>query len=648
MYLDNGGLTVLTVAEGKIAGFAMWRSVWLTLMVLMFAAVGPAAAEPKRVLLLHSFGPQFVPWTFFAARFREALFKQSPDKIDLYEASLEGSRFQRPDEQRPIVDYLVALFGERKLDLIVTLGAPAAFFVQEYRAQFFPSIPLVIGAPEQRAINYGKLTSNDAPVAVSLDFTKWIESILQVLPDTTHIAWAVGASPLERFWTEEFRRVSQPFTNRISFEWFNDLRFEDMTKRVAKLPPHSAVFYVDLRVDAAGVPLDRDLALPRLREATNAPIFSYIDSYLGSGIVGGPMLSSEQVGRRMAEAAIRILSGESPGDLKIMPVAPGVAEYDWRELQHWNIRQDRLPAGSVIRFREPAVWEQYRWQAVLVCMAFVLQGALISTLLYQRRMRLDAEVQSQQRSAELAHINRFSMAGELTATIAHEMNQPLGAMLTNIETAQLMIKSPSPDLREIGEILADIRRDDQRASEVIGRLRSLLKKAPFELKQIDLNDVVRETMRFLSALAIAREVELTGVITTTPLPVKGDLIQLQQVILNLIVNAMDAMASMPSAERKIKVSTAPDGDSGNLAVSDAGHGIPVEKLKQVFEPFFTTKPQGMGMGLSIARTIVEAHGGQLVAENGPRGAIFHMRLPLIAAQDDQDPKTPAVLRRTFN
>jgi signal transduction histidine kinase len=240
------------------------------------------------------------------------------------------------------------------------------------------------------------------------------------------------------------------------------------------------------------------------------------------------------------------------------------------------------------------------------------------------------------------------MAGELTATIAHEMNQPLGAMLTNIETAQLMIKSPSPDLREIGEILADIRRDDQRASEVIGRLRSLLKKAPFELKQIDLNDVVRETMRFLSALAIAREVELTGVISTTPLPVKGDLIQLQQVILNLIVNAMDAMASMPSAERKIKVSTAPDGDSGNLAVSDAGHGIPVEKLKQVFEPFFTTKPQGMGMGLSIARTIVEAHGGQLVAENGPRGAIFHMRLPLIAAQNDQDPKTPAVLRRTFN
>jgi signal transduction histidine kinase len=604
---------------------------WLTAIMLVFAAISPAAAEPKRVLLLHSFGPQFVPWVFFAGQFREELFKQSPDKIDLYEASLEGARFQQPDEQRPIVDYLVALFGTRKLDLIVTIGAPATFFVQKYRAQFFPSIPMVIGAPEQRAINYGALTSNDAPVAVTLDFQKWIENILQVRPDTTHIAWVVGASPLERFWTEEFRRISQPFTDRISFEWFNDLRFDDMLKRVSELPPHSALFFVDLRVDAAGVPLDRDLVLPRLREATNAPIFSYIDGYLGLGIVGGPMLSSEEVGRRMAEAAVRILSGESPGDLKIPPVALGAPQYDWRELQHWNISEDRLPAGSMVRFREPAVWNQYRWQISLICAVVLLEGALIFGLLYERRRRLHAEVQSRQRSAELAHINRFSMAGELTATIAHEINQPLGAILTNIETAECIVKSPAPDLQEIGEILADMRRDDERASEVIGRLRSLLKKAPFELKHIDLNEVVRETVRFLSALAIAREVDLTSFIAPTPLPIKGDLIQLQQVILNLIVNAMDAMSSMPSAERRITVSTARDGNSADLSVSDVGPGIPVEKLKEVFEPFFTTKPQGMGMGLSIARTIVEAHGGQLSAENrGGRGAAFRISLPLAA------------------
>jgi signal transduction histidine kinase len=148
----------------------------------------------------------------------------------------------------------------------------------------------------------------------------------------------------------------------------------------------------------------------------------------------------------------------------------------------------------------------------------LLQGGLISGLLFERRRRLLAEVQSQRRSAELAHINRFSMAGELSATIAHEINQPLGAMLTNIETAELMIKSPAPDLHEIGEILADVRRDDQRASEVIARLRSLLKKAPFELKDVDLNDLAKEAVRFLSALANAREVDLVSLIAPMPLP----------------------------------------------------------------------------------------------------------------------------------
>jgi hypothetical protein len=192
---------------------------WLALVMLVFAVVRVSAAEPKRVLLLHSFGPQFAPWVFFAGHFRDELFKQSPDRIDLYEASLEGSQSQQADEQRPIVDYLVSLFGTRKLDLIVTIGAPAAFFVQKYRAQFFPSTPIIIGASERRAIDYAALTPNDAPVAVTLDFKKWVESVLQVLPDTTHIAWVVGASPLERFWTKELQRTSQPFANRISFEW---------------------------------------------------------------------------------------------------------------------------------------------------------------------------------------------------------------------------------------------------------------------------------------------------------------------------------------------------------------------------------------------------------------------------------------------
>ena len=293
------------------------------LFVALVIALGSAAAQTRRVLLLHSFGPNFVPWTFFSGQFREELIRQSPNAIDLYEASLESARFVQVEDQGPLVDYLHSLFATRKLDLIVTMGAPAARFVQQFRAQFFPSTALVIGAQEQRVIRKDALTANDAVVSVTLDFSKWIENILQVLPDTSHIAWAVGASPLERTWTEEFRRASQPFANRVTFEWFNDLSFEDMLNRAATLPPNSAIFYVDLRMDGAGVPLDHEHVLERLRESTNAPIFSYVDSYLGRGIVGGPLLSSQEVGRRMANVAVRILSGETAGKIETPPVGVG-------------------------------------------------------------------------------------------------------------------------------------------------------------------------------------------------------------------------------------------------------------------------------------------------------------------------------------
>ncbi len=238
--------------------------------------------------------------------------------------------------------------------------------------------------------------------------------------------------------------------------------------------------------------------------------------------------------------------------------------------------------------------------------------------------------------SELAHTNRYSIAGELTASIAHEINQPLGSIMTNAETAQVMLGSPTPDLKELGEIIADIRRDDQRANEVILRLRSLLKKTPFELRDFNLNDLVGETIELLSGLAIARGVRIDRFLTAVPLPVSADRIQLQQVLVNLVINAMDAMADMPGPDREVSVRTARDDTIAQIIVSDSGTGIPQDKQKQIFEPFFSTKPQGMGMGLSIARTIVEAHRGQLSAENHQGGgAVFRVRLPIAAAVDQR-------------
>ena len=194
-----------------------------------------------------------------------------------------------------------------------------------------------------------------------------------------------------------------------------------------------------------------------------------------------------------------------------------------------------------------------------------------------------------------------------------------------------MLKSPSPNLDELREIVTEIRRDDQRASNVLERLRSLLKKAPSDIKGVDLNEIAGESIQLLSSLSIAREVKLSAFTAPTSLPIGADPVQLQQVIVNLIVNAMDAMSKMPRAERRVTIHTARADKFAEVSVSDTGPGIPSEKIKEVFEPFFTTKAQGMGIGLSIARTIVEAHNGRIWAENkAGGGAVFHISLPLSA------------------
>ena len=164
-----------------------------------------------------------------------------------------------------------------------------------------------------------------------------------------------------------------------------------MVKRAATLPPRSVLFYASVRVDVAGVPNEQNRLLARLREAANAPIFSYVDANFGEGVVGGPVISTQELGRRAAEAAIRILNGERPGDIRLAAVGLGTPVYDWRELQRWNISQTRLPPSSIVQFRQPSVWERYRWQLTSILVALLVQSAMITWLLKALHGRRKAE-----------------------------------------------------------------------------------------------------------------------------------------------------------------------------------------------------------------------------------------------------------------
>ena len=617
----------------KIRHLGCWAIYAFCTIVCLIVTGGVYAADaerPKRVLLVHSFGSSAPPFTIHSTAFETTLTQEMGKGVDLDQVSLDMARYAQPDMEEVFAEFLLKRLAKWQPDLVVPIGSPAGRFVAKFRDRLFPGTPVIYTGMDRRTVPPDMITKNATFVGDDFKLAGLVEDILQLTPDTTNIEVILGATPLERYWTIEFRRAFEPFTNRVSFNFLNDLSFEQMLERLSKLPPRSFILLGLFLRDASGVTHNEDEALQRLHAVANAPINGLYQNQLGLGIVGGRLYQGELQGVESARIAIRVLRGEPISSFPPMFVSTQRPRYDWRELQRWNISESRLPPDSVIEFRQPAVWERYRWHILAALFIFVLQAVMIAGLFVQRTRRRLAEIELQRNRDALAHVARVATVGELTTSVAHELNQPLGAILSNAEAAEMFLTAEPPALDEVRDILADIRKDDQRASEVIRRMRSLLRKQELAPKSIEINEAVDEVLRLLAIDASARKVTIKFERTADLPRVWCDPVHFQQVVLNLVLNGMEAMVGLPEEKRQVVVHTGP-GDNGTVkvAVTDSGHGIPVERLPKLFEPFFTTKKEGMGMGLSIARTIVEAHHGKIWVENNSEiGATFYFTVPV--------------------
>lgn len=258
------------------------------------------------------------------------------------------------------------------------------------------------------------------------------------------------------------------------------------------------------------------------------------------------------------------------------------------------------------------------------------EGLLVLASIIDISERKQAELEAARQRSEMAHLSRVTTLGELSGSLAHELNLPLGAILSNAQAAQRMLANGGIDVAEFREILNDIVSENKHAAEVIRRLRLWLQKGEVQQHSLRINKVVRDVLKLIRTDLISQNVSVDTELARNLPIVTGDPVQLQQVLVNLVVNACDAMADCDTGERRVRIRTGFENGDGAVIVSvtDRGGGIQEKEVEQMFEPFFTTKAKGMGLGLSVCRTIITAHRGKLWATNNPdRGATFHFTLP---------------------
>ena len=602
------------------------------------AAGAPVVAAPdrpaKRILVLYDENKDDLPGLARTDRgLRDAFRAELGKDVEVHSESMGLSRSGQPGFERLAADFYRAKYAGHPPDLIVAVMESPLDFVLREGAALFPGVPVIFSGVDASTIAGRKLPPNFTGLLLERRYAPTLEVVLRLQPEARNIVVVGGTSRFDRSLQAFVKRDLAPFEGRLNIEYLFDLAMEDILKRVGSLPAHSAVLYVSLLADGAGtrfVPAD---ALATIAARANAPTFVFIEQYVGLGAVGGNVYSYREEGQGLATLGARILRGAAPGTIPIRAASARVDMFDARELRRWKLDEARLPPHSIVRFQEPSAWTQYRWYILAALVVLLAQCALIGGLLVARARQRRAETEARRQRDDLAHVLRVTTLGELTSSLAHDINQPLSAILLNAQAALQYLESGRAAAakevqREVEAALADIVASADHASHVVSRVRALFRKEQVKPVAVDVRSLIEDVVRLLHAAMLTERIEVRLAFGAVP-PVFGDAVQLEQVVLNVVTNACDAVrAGGRSAPRTVTIRTR-EGRRGYVVieVSDTGIGIEDGGLEQIFAHFVSTKPNGLGMGLAISRSIVDAHGGLIWAtRNEGRGLTIHIEL----------------------
>jgi signal transduction histidine kinase len=542
----------LEVARAMRSG--RYLRVWSLTMLLVgvwhgAAAAAPAAPDHASVLILLPGQPGLPAATAIASGIRAVLLKEWSFRVTIEMEHVDVARFASPEaEERRLRTVYGAKYGNQRFDAIVAALPEPSKFILRARDELWPGTPVVVCGVDERSVRDLKPPPGFAVLTIRFDMKGTVRVALSLLPDTRHVALVGGASPPEQVYHDLVRQAVSDMGGLDIID-LTKLSVPDALARVSNLPEHTVIVQSSYQVDGIGRRFHGIDLVPHVSNAANRPVFTPLDLALGRGVVGGSIIDFEDIGRDAGTVASRLIRGATPPPAPVPSYATSAPRFDGRQLARWHLDQRRLPEDSQVIFRQTTFWEEYGWYVVSAAGLIGAQTALIVTLLVQRQRRREAQAAQRQAEAtarrhlnQIAHFDRVAGMGQLATSLAHEVNQPLAAILTNAQVAKRLLAGAEPELEELRSCLDDIVSDDKRASEVIRRMRQLLQRAEVVTSPLALNDLTANTIHLVASDALLHAVRIEF-FPAADLPVAyGDTVQIQQVILNLLTNAIAAAA----------------------------------------------------------------------------------------------------------
>jgi signal transduction histidine kinase len=596
------------------------------LLAYFICSIALADALPPRSVLVLNQSTSSRPWpNAIIAGIRSSMSGNSRGTISFYVEHLDLYQFDSPQYADNLRNYFSDKYRDKPIGVIIAIGPGGLRLAIKLRAFLWPTTPIVFAAVDEDTATHD-LPSGVTGAAVEMMLANMMKAARPVVPNLKRFA-IVGDRFEDQLYYRHFADEIPDFSRDFEFIDLMGLSISEVRRRVAVLPDDSVIFYIGINSDREATYAAAAEVLPLITEVANRPVIVDVETVFGSGAIGGFILTPDQIGQDAGRLALRILNGEKASDIPITTGSTLKPIFDWRQLQRWHIDERKLSPESEIRFREPNLWEQYRVQGLVVLAMLLVQAALISWLLYEQRRRQRAEVVARNTMSELTQMNRMAAAGELSASIAHEIRQPLTGMVANANAALRWLAAELPNVDKARTALTQIVTAGHHASDIVTSVRAMFKKDEHEEIPVDVNELIETVLNIMRTDLLEHGITLQTLLYERLPAVNGDRVQLQQVIMNLVMNAAESMRSVQPRILRVK-SNFRKPNTIHVLVEDTGTGVDPSHQDRLFKALFTTKGRGMGMGLAICRSIIESHNGRIWVSAGLRGgSIFQFELP---------------------